>query len=111
MRYLPRLLIPLIRAPTRGSSNSLRRPWRRMTRMALRVARTSAVRIFLPTTSFSRSRRMISTSGSSGIPLLELGQGAFGGRLLRLLFRPAGPLAEKLADEEDLGVEAFGMIG
>src|SRR5207248_4096577 len=111
MRYFPRRATSVKRTPDSGSSNSLRRAWRRTMRIALRVLRTSAARIFLPTTSLSRSRRTISTSGSSGIPLLELRQGAFGGRLLRLLLRPAGPLAQKLADEEDLRVEALGVVG
>src|SRR6266540_990038 len=73
-----------------------------MIRIALRCGRTSTSLMRLPTTSFSRSRRITSTSGSSTLSVLlhQLGcvvDGSLVGParrpLLGLLLRPAGPPA------------------
>src|SRR5260221_14718755 len=66
-----------------------------------------------PTTSFSRSRRSVSTSGSSGTGVLGLeGEpGLAGRRLLGLLFRAPLALAPRqLVDEHDR-VEELGVVG
>src|SRR5437868_2845846 len=85
----------------------------------------------LPTISFSRSRRSVSTSGSSGIappfgrhrlgrvdrrragrpaPVEALPRVA-GGRLLGLLLGPALARAVRLAPEVDGGEEPLGVVG
>src|SRR4051812_18644420 len=82
---------------------------------------TSTCLMRLPTTSFSRSRLRVSTSGSSGIST-HLGGGAvargrqrpprlLGGGLLGLLLRPALARATGLFVDEDGGEEALGVIG
>jgi hypothetical protein len=63
--------IRVIFRPARRDVNSLRTLfvpgllWRRMMRRAFGPCRTSTSLMRFPTTSFSRSRRMTSTSGSS----------------------------------------------
>src|SRR5690349_3395182 len=63
MRYLPRRWTWVILVPSRRVANCLRVPWRRIDRLLV----TSTVLIRLPTISRSSSRRMVSTSGNSGI--------------------------------------------
>src|SRR5579875_2088360 len=82
-----------------------------------RVPFTSTVLTRLPVTSFSRSRRIVSTSGSSGTAggLLERpGQrlpGGPGRRLFGVLLRPALALPHGLAaDVDDRRVPA-GVVG
>src|SRR5580700_6665544 len=95
----------------------------------------------LPAKTASRSRRMVSTSGSSGtrglpprVPLaagnggivrpartfpIEVGvqltaearPGHAGGRLLRLLLGPAVATAAYLSPHQDQGIEQLGVIG
>src|SRR6266852_2134435 len=87
---------------------------------------TSTCLMRLPTTSFSRSRRRVSTSGSSGIGAhlvaLGLGGGAvarrrqrppcpLGGGLLGLLLGAALARAALLVVDGDGGVEALGVVG
>src|SRR5262245_37984089 len=62
-RYFPRRCTATILRPSSIPMNSFLFRWRRTDRVPV----TSTDLIFLPTTSFSRSRRMTSTSGSSGI--------------------------------------------
>ena len=64
-RYLPRRSTFVILRPSSRDVKSLRFGWRRMTRIAFLDGLTSASLIRRPTTSFSRSRRITSTSGSS----------------------------------------------
>src|SRR5581483_6853021 len=87
--YLPRRSALVILRPSSREVNSLRLPWRRITRIAFRVGRTSAAWTFRPTTSFSRSRRITSTSGSSTDPSPSALHGTLGqlqvGLVCRLL--------------------------
>src|SRR5947207_1304288 len=62
-RYLPRRCTAGTLRPSSCVVNSFLLRWRRIDRSPV----TSTVLIFLPTTSLSRSRRITSTSGSSGI--------------------------------------------
>src|ERR1051325_8668636 len=62
-RYFPRRTIPSILRPSSRLMKSFFDLWRRIERRPV----ASTVLIFLPETSFSRSRRIVSTSGSSGI--------------------------------------------
>ena len=64
-RYLPRRSTLVTLRPTRREVKSLRVLWRRITRIAFFELLTSASLMRRPTTSFSRSRRITSTSGSS----------------------------------------------
>src|SRR5439155_25104140 len=115
-RYFPLRSTLAIFFPASRSENSLRRACRRMTRIAFRWGRTSTSLIRLPTTSFSRSRRITSTSGSSTVPsgsvavsvllrqLRVLGQPVerLSGRpLLRFLLRSPDPPAELSPGQED----------
>src|SRR5687767_7048427 len=61
-RYFPRRCTPVILRPSSLPMKSFFDLWRRIERSPL----ASTVLIFLPTTSRSRSRRIVSTSGSSG---------------------------------------------
>src|SRR5437588_7166800 len=87
---------------------------------------TSTCMMRLPTTSFSRSRRSVSTSGSSGtgghLGTVGLGRRAVAGRgqrpprlgrrrLLGLLLGPALAGAALVLVDVDGGVEALGMVG
>src|SRR5581483_12161408 len=108
--YLPRRSALVILRPSSREVNSLRLPWRRITRIAFRVGRTSAAWTFRPTTSFSRSRRITSTSGSSTDPSPSALRGALGpqlqvalvrGLLLGLLLGVADPPSVRPAREED----------
>ena len=63
--YLPRRSTFVILWPTRRDVKSLRVLWRRITRIAFFELLTSASLMRSPTMSFSRSRRITSTSGSS----------------------------------------------
>src|SRR6266540_554965 len=85
--YFPLRSTLVIFLPASRSANSLRRAWRRMTRMAFRCGRTTTALIRLPTTSFSRSRRITSTSGSSTSALRRGGGVAPGQPLQRLAGR------------------------
>ena len=62
-RYFPRRCTETILRPSSSAMNSFLFLCRRTERVPV----TSTVLIFLPTTSFSRSRRKTSTSGSSGM--------------------------------------------
>src|SRR5436190_17367967 len=85
-----------------------------------RMPLTSTCLMRLPTTSFSRSRLSVSTSGSSGIgghlirrALAGGGEGAprhLGGGLLGLLLRPALARPALLVPEIDGGEEALGVV-
>src|SRR5437764_563528 len=94
--------------------------WRRIERIPL----TSTCLMRLPTTSFSRSRRSVSTSGSSGTGahLLGLVRGALarrgeraprhlGGGLLGLLLRASLSGPTLLVAQVDGGVDALGVVG
>src|SRR5258708_3567663 len=121
-RYLPRRCAATILRPTRMSTNSLRFLCRRTERVPV----TSTALIFLPTTSRSRSRRMTSISGSSGIfapllpvllqlvllwpVLLEAGPSDPSRRLLGLLLRSAFAVAESHVTEVDGGEEVLRVI-
>src|SRR5438132_6651756 len=71
----------------------------------------------LPTTSFSRSRLMVSTSGSSvmgclhSVVLLQGPPGLARRRLLGLLLRPARAAAARPGAEVHGGEEALGVVG
>src|SRR2546426_11573176 len=97
-----------------------------MIRMAFRCGRTSTSLMRLPTTSFSRSRRITSTSGSSTVPsgsfavsmLLRqfgiLGQpvvGLAGRPLFGFLLRPPDPAPQLSPAEEDGGGELLLVVG
>src|SRR6266540_3248796 len=117
--YFPFRSTLAIFLPASRSANSLRRAWRRMTRIAFRCGRTSTDLMRLPTTSFSRSRRITSTSGSStstlpwrtgalpGQPLQRLPCGL----LFGLLLRPAHPPPELLPAEVHGGGELLLVVG
>src|SRR6478609_3779513 len=135
-RYLPLRWAPAILTPSSLAVNSAG-VWRRIDRFPV----TSTALIFLPTTSRSSSRRMVSTSGSSGMVLLalvdgvrgcggssvlardghgrgdgwarrgDLGQGGAGGGLLGELLRGALAAADDLAGEADGGEEALLVVG
>src|SRR3954464_3673323 len=122
-RYLPRRSMPVILRPSSLPMKCFLLGWRRIDRMPL----TSTCLMRLPTTSFSRSRRRVSTSGSSGtgahlLALGRLGVGAIAGRgqrpprlggrrLLGLLLGPALTGAALLVVDVHRGVEALGVIG
>src|SRR5581483_4698404 len=83
---------------------------------------TSTPLMRLPTTSLSRSRRMVSTSGSSGMTggLHFVGDGECRlqllprntrGRLFRLLLRTALARTLALPRHQHAGVEALGVVG
>src|SRR5918992_5094052 len=104
--YLPRRSTLVSFRPSNREVKSFRLPCRRITRIALRELFTSAVLIRRPTTSFSRSRRITSTSGSSTGPLLCLDpvrhvvEGLARGPLLGFLLRLADPRAHRLPVQE-----------
>src|SRR5215210_8087780 len=82
-RYLPLRSTPVILWPSSLAMKCFLLGWRRIDRIPV----TSTALIRFPTTSLSRSRRMVSTSGSSGIVLFRLrghvvagGSVGFGGR-------------------------------
>src|SRR5437764_4397702 len=85
-----------------------------VTRRTERVPFTCTALMRRPTTSFSRSRRSVSTSGSSGmlrVLRLEREPCLARGRLLGLLLGPALPLAPgQLIDVHDRG-EDLGVVG
>ena len=83
--------------------------WRRIDRRPA----TSTVLIFLPTTSFSRSRRKTSTSGNSGIvaPLFPQPTARHPGRgLLGLLLRTTFAFAVRLVADEHGCEEVLGVV-
>src|SRR5438477_9006489 len=116
-RYLPLRSIPMILRPSSLPAKCFLLGCRRIDRMPL----TSTCLMRLPTTSFSRSRLSVSTSGSSGIGghFVGIGVGAVAsrrqrpprlrrGRLLGLLLGPALARAALLVVDVDGGVEALG---
>src|SRR3712207_4870288 len=113
--YLPLRSTFVTLRPATRSVNSLRLPWRRIARIAFFAALTSTVLMRLPTTSFSRSRRITSTSGSStSSPFLRRGRPIGAGQrverlprgaLLGLLLRPALAAPEGVRAQEDDGGE------
>src|SRR6266540_1061690 len=126
--YLPLRSIFVILRDSRREPNSRRTPrlpglaCRRMARRAFGLGRTSTPLIRFPTTSFSRSRRMTSTSGSSTalLPLLggsthargdQLREGLAGGLLLGLLLRAAPALPPLLPGQVDRRRELLRVVG
>src|SRR6516164_80923 len=122
-RYLPRRTTPVTFRPSSREAKALEFGWRRIDRSPL----TSTDLTRLPTNSFSRSRLMVSTSGSSGTVRRLLSAGRFrlvhegqfarqllpgnpGRPLLRLLLRPsmAGPSFDPRHPDDR--IEAFGVI-
>src|SRR5438477_4632614 len=115
-RYLPLRSIPMILRPSSLPAKSFLLGCRRIDRLPL----TSTCLMRLPTTSFSRSRLRVSTSGSSGTgahlfvrPGLravtsrrQRSPGLGGRRLLGLLLRPTLARAALLLVDVDGGVEA-----
>src|ERR1019366_94930 len=110
-RYLPARSTDLMVCPSSWARNCLALGWRR----TVRPLRTSTDLIFLPTTSPWRSRRMVSTSGSSGIPSaslnLQRSAGRLGGHLLGVFLGSPLPCAEALASNVQRGQVPPGMIG
>ena len=108
---MPARSIDLMVWPSSWARNCLALGWRR----TVRPLRTSTDLIFRPTTSPWRSRRMVSTSGSSGIPPASLDfqrfAGDLGGDLLGVLFGPPLPRTEALASNVHRGQVPPGMIG
>ncbi len=109
-RYFPARSIDLMVWPSRRARKCLALGWRR----TVRPLRTSTVLIFRPTTSLWRSRRMVSTSGSSGIPPASLdfqrSAGDLGGDLLGVFFGSPLPRAEALASNVHRGQVPPGVI-
>src|SRR5207237_6924608 len=121
-RYLPRRSMPVILRPSSLAAKCFLLGWRRIDRMPL----TSTCLMRRPTTSFSRSRRTVSTSGSSGIgahlrvlrlsrrAVARRGQrspGFLGRSLLGLLLGPTLARTALLVADVDGGVEALGVVG
>src|SRR5579872_1470922 len=121
-RYLPARRMELTRRPSSFPRNSGPLLWRRIDRLPF----TSTVFTRRPTTSRSRSRRMVSTSGSSGtaahLPAQPTappdsavpGQGPPsnpGGGLLGVLLRPSLAGSLHAAAHEDPGGVAPSMVG
>src|SRR5437764_1388509 len=107
-RYLPLRLTAVILRPSSLVMKFFLVLWRRIVRRPV----ASTVLIRLPTTSLSRSRRMVSTSGNSGIDAPQLAQlggellpRLAGGDLLGLLLRPALPLAARLGTQVHRGCD------
>src|SRR4249919_2875893 len=115
-RYLPRRSTPMNFLPTSAPVNCLRCRYRRIDRIPV----TSTAFTFLPTTSFSRSRRITSTSGSSGTLLLPCPDRRLARRhpfprrarrrLLGLLLGAALAVAVGGAVEEHRGEEALRVV-
>src|SRR3954453_19889355 len=103
-RFLPRRPTLSIFVPSSRDVNCFFDEGRRMDRSPV----TSTVLIPLPRTSFSRSRRMVSTSGSSGNEGLPRNSGR---GLLRLLLRSS--LADAVLDalQRHRREEVLGMVG
>src|SRR5580704_10721481 len=110
-RYFPARSMDLRVWPSNRARKCLALWWRRTVRPFL----TSTVLIFRPTTSLWRSRRMVSTSGSSGIPPasldLQRSTGRLGGGLLGVLLGPPLPRSEALASNVHRGQVPPSMIG
>src|SRR5581483_11655739 len=122
-RYLPLRSMPVILWPSSLPTKCFLLGCRRIERMPL----TSTCLMRLPTTSFSRSRFSVSTSGSSGIDDLGLGVvglrvGAvarcrqraprlFGGRLFGLLLRATLAAAALVFVDKNGRVEPLGVVG
>src|SRR3954468_12960099 len=116
-RYLPRRSTPMNFFPTSAPVNCLRCRYRRMER----IPETSTALTFLPTTSFSRSRRITSTSGSSGTLLLPCPDRRLSRRhpfprrtrrrLLGLLLRAALAVPVRLSVEEHRREEPLRVVG
>src|SRR6478735_5356007 len=126
-RYFPLRWAPAILTPSSLATNSAG-----VCRRIERLPVTSTVLIFLPTISRSSSRRMVSTSGSSGMVLLALVDGVrvggrpdghalgrggqvrqrgTGGGLLGELLGPALAPADDVVVDADRGEEALLVIG
>src|SRR5579883_1045495 len=112
-RYLPFLATERMVRPSRAARNRGAVRCRRMEREPL----TSTDLLLRPTTSRSSSRRMVSTSGSSGIarrlrrPVGQGRPGHPGRRLLRLLLGPALPLADQAGAQVEAGPKRLGVVG
>ena len=116
-RYLPARRIDVTACPRGAARNSALFLWRRTDRLPF----TSTVLMRRPTTSFSRSRRIVSTSGSSGIAgrlgsaragsASSASTGGVGGRLLGVLLRATLPGAAVATADEDPGHVGAGVVG
>src|SRR5262245_3143663 len=110
-RYFPRRSTPAILAPVSLVMNCFFG-----CRLTVRVPLTSTALMRLPTASRSRPRRIVSTSGSSGIVAFhgQLGAQPLPRRSRRrglgLLLRPALALAQQLTAEPYVGIEALGVV-
>src|SRR5829696_3971596 len=108
-RYLPRRFTVLkVRPTTRVVSSSC------VLRRTLRAPVISTALTFFPANSRSRSRRIVSTSGSSGmggrVLLLESRARFPGGSLLRLLLRAALAVTPARRADEDRGEEPLLVV-
>src|SRR4051812_19548036 len=120
-RYLPRRSMPVILRPSSLPMKCFLLGWRRIERIPL----TSTCLMRLPTTSFSRSRRRVSTSGSSGtgahlfscFGIRAVARGRqrpprlCGRRLLGLLLRPTFARPALLVVDVHSGGEALRVVG
>src|SRR5437867_1782518 len=111
-RYLPRRSTPVSLRPSSLAAKCFLLGWRRIER----IPETSTCLMRLPTTSFSRSRRIVSTSGSSGIghhlaALLQGPPGLARRRLLGLLLGAALAGAARPGTQVHGGEEALGVVG
>src|SRR5206468_6056648 len=116
-RYFPRRWAPVTLRPSSLPMKCFLFGWRRMERMPV----TSTALMRLPATSRSRSRRMVSTSGSSGTFVGGHAVGScFGGqdlpgdacrRLLGLLLGAAVAGAQGPSLQHDGGGELLGVVG
>src|ERR1035437_9728434 len=110
-RYLPDRPIVLMVWPSSRARKCLALGWR----LTVQPFRTSTALIFRPTTSPCRSRRIVSTSGSSGIlsfPFItQRSTGNPGGFLFGILLRSPLPRSEVLVSNVHRGSIPPGMIG
>src|ERR1019366_2937530 len=110
-RYLPARLMAVMLWPSSWARKALALACR----LTVRPLRTSTDLILRLTTSPWRSLRMVSTSGSSGIPPASLGfqrsAGRLGGNLLGVLLGATLPRTEALASNVHRGQVPPTMIG
>src|SRR4051812_5045656 len=108
--YFPRRLTVLNERPTR---RAVRSSW--VPRRTLRAPVICTALTFLPANSRSRSRRMVSTSGSSGmggrVRLLQSSARLPSGGLFRLLLRPTLAVAPPVGPHQHRGEEPLLVVG